>query len=87
VRALWGKRASLVARGRYLWMPVLSGFNGDHHQGSATLQGRFYLTRGLGVTALVTWYNRNSNYDLHPSVSADGALFRIGGSYSFGGGR
>ena len=87
VRAYWGRRASLIARGRYLWMPVLSGFNGDHHQGSATFQGRMYLTRGLGVTATLTLYNRSSTYDQHAAVSADGTLFRIAGSYSFGGGR
>ena len=87
VRAYWGRRASLIARGRYLWMPVLSGFNGDHKQGSATFQGRLYLARGFGATATLTLYNRSSTYDQHPAVSADGTLFRIAGSYSFGGGR
>jgi hypothetical protein len=83
-RAVWGTRAALSARARYLWTPVLSGFNGDHYQTVGSLEGRLYLVRGFGVTSTLLLYHRNSNYDLYTDVTADGTVFRIGASYSFG---
>jgi len=36
------------------------------------------------VTSTLLLYHRSSKYDLYPDVTADGTLFRIGASYSFG---
>jgi hypothetical protein len=83
-RAVWGRRAVLSARGRYLWIPVLSGFNGDHYQASGLFEGRAYLMRNLGVGAALTVYHRSSNYEQKIDVTADGTRLRLYGSYSFG---
>lgn len=83
-RVTWGNRIMLGARGRYLWMPVLSGFNGDTYQAVGTFDGRVYLARGFGVTSSLVLYHRSSNYTQRADVTASGTLFRVGASYSFG---
>jgi hypothetical protein len=82
-RALWGKSVELGARGRYLWIPVLSGFNGDHYQATAIIDGRFYYRQRLGIGGSATFYHRSSNYDRYPDVTADGQQYRLFASYAF----
>ncbi|HUL04666.1 MAG TPA: DUF3943 domain-containing protein [Gemmatimonadales bacterium] len=82
-RAMWGRTAELSARGRYLWTPVLSGFNGDHYQAAGYFDGRIYARQRLGVGASLVLYHRSSNYDQYPDVTTDGTLFRVYASYAF----
>jgi hypothetical protein len=82
-RALWGRTAQLTARGRYLWTPILSGFNGDHYQAVGYFEGRLYARQRFGIGASATLYHRSSNYDFNPDVTADGTVLRVFGSYAF----
>jgi hypothetical protein len=74
--AIWEGLGAIDARARMLWEPVLSGFNGDHYQYSASLEGRLYARGRLGVGASVTAYHRKSVYDAFPDVSVDGTQVR-----------
>jgi hypothetical protein len=80
--AIWEGLAAIDARARMLWEPVLSGFNGDHYQTSASLEGRLYARGRLGVGASVTAYHRHSVYDDFPDVSVDGTQIRAYASYA-----
>ena len=80
--AIWEGLAAIDARARMLWEPVLSGFNGDHYQYSASLEGRLYARGRLGVGASVTAYHRHSVYDDFPDVSVDGTQIRAYGTYA-----
>ncbi|WP_164016846.1 DUF3943 domain-containing protein [Pyxidicoccus trucidator] len=77
LRASWANRALLRATGRYLWQPVLSGFNGDHQQLGLQLEGRFFVIGQVGLGAIFTWYQRDSRYDAFADVSQTGRQFRI----------
>ncbi|HET9385886.1 MAG TPA: DUF3943 domain-containing protein [Gemmatimonadales bacterium] len=80
--AIWEGLGAIDVRARMLWEPVLSGFNGDHYQYSASLEGRLYARGRLGVGASVTTYHRKSVYDAFPDVSADGTQIRAYASYA-----
>jgi hypothetical protein len=80
--AIWEGVAAIQARARMLWEPILSGFNGDHYQYLASLEGRVYLNGRLGVGASITGYHRHSVYDDFADVSADGTQIRAYGSYA-----
>jgi len=68
----WAVRGS----GRYLWEPILSGFNGDHYQASGTLDGRFYLWGRIGLGASGTVYWRHSVYDDFADVETNATQLR-----------
>jgi hypothetical protein len=80
--AIWEGLAAIDARARMLWEPVLSGFNGDHYQYSASLEGRLYARGRLGVGASVTAYHRHSVYEDFADVSVDGTQIRAYASYA-----
>ena len=80
--AIWEGLGAIDARARMLWEPVLSGFNGDHYQYSASLEGRLYAQGRLGVGASVTAYHRTSQYDDFADVSVDGTQIRAYASYA-----
>ncbi len=80
--AIWEGVAAIDARGRMLWEPILSGFNGDHYQYAASLEGRLYYQGRLGVGASVTAYHRKSVYDDFADVSVDGTQIRAYASLS-----
>jgi len=82
IAAIWEGVAAIQARARMLWEPILSGFNGDHYQYLASLEGRVYLNGRLGVGASITGYHRHSVYDDFADVSADGTQIRAYGSYA-----
>ena len=67
---------AVQASGRYLWEPILSGFNGDHYQASGTLDGRFYLWGRVGLGASGTLYWRKSVYDDFADVQVDATQIR-----------
>jgi hypothetical protein len=80
--AIWEGLGAIDARARMLWEPVLSGFNGDHYQYSASLEGRLYARGRVGLGASVTAYHRHSVYDAFPDVSVDGTQIRAYASYA-----
>jgi hypothetical protein len=80
--AIWEGLGAIDARARMLWEPVLSGFNGDHYQYSASLEGRLYYKGRLGFGASVTAFHRNSQYDAFPDVSVDGTQIRAYASWA-----
>jgi Domain of unknown function (DUF3943) len=82
VRASWTDRTLLRATGRYLWEPVLSGFNGNHQQLALELEGRFFVFGQLGLGAAATWYRRESQYDAFEDVTQTGRQFRIFASFA-----
>lgn len=77
LRASWAERTQLRATGRYLWQPVLSGFNGDHQQLGLELEGRFFVIGQVGLGANLLWYRRESRYDAFADVTQTGRSFRI----------
>jgi hypothetical protein len=81
-RAVFNDRAWVRFQANYLWLPVLSGFNGDHAQSSASLEGRVILGRRLGAGVTGTWYHRQSDYDTLDDVTRDGTQFRAFGTYA-----
>jgi hypothetical protein len=64
------------ATGRYLWEPILSGFNGDHYQATGTLEGRYYFWGRIGVGASGTLYWRKSVYEDYADVRVDATQVR-----------
>jgi hypothetical protein len=80
--AIWEGLGAINASARMLWEPVLSGFNGDHYQYSASLEGRLYARGRVGLGASVTAYHRHSVYDDFPDVSVDGTQIRAYASYA-----
>lgn len=74
----WARRGFLDVNGSYLWIPVLSGFPGDHHNTFLTATARGYLWRSVGLGAYYGRYWRRSNYDFQPDVqrnSSEGRVF------------
>ena len=80
--AIWEGLGAIDARARMLWEPVLSGFNGDHYQYAASLEGRLYYKGRLGLGASVTAFHRNSQYDDFADVSVDGTQIRAYASWA-----
>ncbi len=80
--AIWEGLGAIDARARMLWEPVLSGFNGDHYQYAASLEGRLYYKGRLGLGASVTAFHRNSQYDDFADVSVDGTQLRAYASWA-----
>ncbi len=78
--AIWEGVGAIEARGRMLWEPIISGFNGDHYQYVGSLEGRLYFRGRIGIGASATWYHRKSVYDDFADVSADGTQIRAYGS-------
>jgi len=73
----------LEARAEYLWTPILSGFNGNHNQTSATIESKVYPLKGrLGLGGALTWYHRSSDYKTLDPVIVDGFQSKIFGALS-----
>jgi hypothetical protein len=82
VRASWRDRTQLKASGRYLWQPILSGYNGNHQQLGVELEGRFFIIGQLGVGAAASFYRRESRYESLEDVTQTGRQFRIFASFA-----
>ena len=78
----WAHFHELPAPLRDARVPVLSGFNGDHYQYAASLEGRLYYKGRLGLGASVTAFHRNSQYDDFADVTADGTQIRAYASWA-----
>jgi len=83
VARIWEGKGMVQAVGRMLYTPIISGFDGDHIQAGATLEGRVYPRGRIGLGAAWTYYYRNSWYDDFPDVKRDGSQARAYVSYAF----
>lgn len=75
--AIWGGKLFVDVGGSYLWIPVLSGFAGDHHNWFFTATARGYLFSRIGVGAFYGRYYRNSQYDFQPDVTQNSSEGRV----------
>jgi hypothetical protein len=82
-RAVWPGRAVIRANARFLYEPVISGFDGGHTQNTLFTEGRYYLGGRVGIGASYAWYHRHSYYDAYPDVSASATIARVFLSYTF----
>jgi hypothetical protein len=80
---LWEGRGLIQATGRTLYTPIVSGFDGDHIQATATAEGRFYLNGRIGAGASWSYYYRHSLYDDFSDVRQDGRQVRAFVAYAF----
>jgi len=68
----------LEANASWLWTGIISGFNGDHIQTSASLEGKIYPLGGrFGIGGSVAWYHRTSDYNTLADVKVNGYQSRI----------
>ena len=68
----------LEANATWLWTGIISGFNGDHIQTSASIEGKVYPIGGrLGIGGSVNWYHRTSDYNTLADVKVDGFQSRV----------
>jgi hypothetical protein len=67
-RAVWRGTASARLSGGYIWLPVISGFAGNHHLFTVMTDVRGYLWRKIGVGASYTQVWRRSRYTYNPDV-------------------
>ncbi len=66
------------ANATWLWTGIISGFNGDHIQTSASLEGKIYPFGGrLGIGGSLSWYHRTSDYNTLEDVTVDGYQSRL----------
>lgn len=75
-RAAWSGRAALTLTGTYVWLPVLSGFSGDHQIISASAEGRYYFAGKYGLGLAYTLFSRGSNYRHQADVDQDASEAR-----------
>ena len=80
---IWEGKGLIQFQGRTLYTPIVSGFNGEHIQATASAEGRLYLKGRLGVGASWTYYYRNSWYDDFADIERDGSQARAYVSYAF----
>jgi Domain of unknown function (DUF3943) len=79
-RAVWAQKGTLRVNGGYIWLPVVSGFSGNHHVFTfgADLRGYINQKLGVGVTYARLW--RRSRYTFKPDVDEDLSEFRVFGT-------
>jgi hypothetical protein len=76
-RAEWPGKATVRLGGGYVFLPVLSGFPGNHHLFTLTTEARGYYRGkyGFGVVYNRLW--RRSNYTFNPDVHEDMSEARV----------
>jgi hypothetical protein len=75
--ALWVGKGTLNVAGGFVWLPVISGFAGNHYLWTVTTDARAYIhgKYGFGVTYNRLW--RRSRYTFNPDVDQDMSEARI----------
>jgi hypothetical protein len=76
-RALWPGKATVRLTGGYVWLPVISGFPGNHQLWTLGTEARGYLRGkfGAGLTYQRLW--KDSNYTFNPDVHQNMSEARI----------
>ncbi len=79
--AVWQGKGLVQVNGGYAFLPVVSGFPGQHHLFVFNSEARGYLRNGkFGFGAGFTRVWRHSRYTFNPDVDEDMSEFRIFGS-------
>jgi hypothetical protein len=79
--AVWQGKGLVQVNGGYVFLPVVSGFPGQHHLFMFNTEARGYLRNGkFGFGAGFTRIWRHSRYTFNPDVDEDMSEFRIFGS-------
>jgi hypothetical protein len=73
-------KATASLSGGFMWIPVISGFPGNHYLFTTTAGGRWYFSKKFGVGAGYTRFWRRSRYTFNPDVNADASELRVYGS-------
>ena len=79
--AVWRGKGLAQVNGGYVFLPVVSGFAGQHHLWVFNAEARGYLGKGkFGVGAGFSRVWRHSRYTFNPDVDEDLTEFRVYGS-------
>ncbi len=79
-RAVWADKGTLRVNGGYIWLPVVSGFSGNHHVFTFSADLRGYVNQRLGVGVSYGRLWRRSRYTFKPDVDEDLSEFRAFGT-------
>jgi Domain of unknown function (DUF3943) len=75
--ALWEGRGLLRVGGGFTWLPVVSGFAGNHYLWTLTTEGRGYLQGKYGIGVVYNRLWRRSRYTFNPDVDENVGEFRV----------
>lgn len=75
--ALWPGKATLRLSGGYVFLPVISGFPGNHQLWTLSSEARGYFLGRFGAGASYTRLWRRSNYTFNPDVNANVSEARV----------
>jgi Domain of unknown function (DUF3943) len=76
-RALWPGKATVRLTGGYVFLPVVSGFPGNHDIFNLSTEARAYLRGKFGAGLMYTRLWRRSNYTFNPDVNQDMSEARV----------
>ena len=74
---IWPGLAQISAYSRYVFLPIISGFPGDHQLLFTGLTGKIYWRGRLGLGADYYWLWRWSNYYGRSNVSRENTALRV----------
>jgi hypothetical protein len=78
--AVWAEKGTLRVTGGYIWLPVVSGFSGNHNVFTFSADLRGYINRKLGVGVSYGRLWRRSRYTFKADVDEDLSEFRAFGT-------
>ena len=76
-RALWPGKATARLSGGYIWLPVISGFPGNHQLWTLSTEARGYYRGKYGAGVMYQRLWKNSNYTFNPDVKQDMSEVRV----------
>ncbi len=84
-RFLYKSRALVTAAYTGLWIHTIDGTESSHYQDALLIEGRYWLTRSLGLGLSYANYNRRSDYTGADDVVESSDFIRIFASAAFPG--
>jgi hypothetical protein len=76
-RALWAGKSTVRGSFGYVFLPVVSGFPGNHQLWTLSTEARGYLKGKFGAGLAYTRMWRFSNYTFNPDVNQDLSEARV----------
>jgi hypothetical protein len=76
-RVLWQGKGLVRVSGGYVWLPVVSGFPGNHHLFTLSTEVRGYYRGKFGLGAAYTRLWRRSRYTFNADVNEDVSEARV----------
>lgn len=76
-RLLYKNRLQGTAAYTGLWIHTIDGTQSAHYQDALLLEGRYWLSRGIGIGGSYTVYNRRSDYSSLPEVEEASSFVRL----------